>query len=226
VKEPYDVAAQLTLLAAWIDGLMADETASRQAIAEEASARLKDITRAYLSAGERATPAAGEPVETEQQARELPAVQAVYEALRAGQPGAARDLKVRLLEEACRAAGVDLGPYDDRILSWLAEWGPETCAVVAGLITRAADGPASPEEAVKAAVAEMHEPHRDTLRQAFADGIAYRMALFSESATCPECAGYPQPCADHQGQRDTASVYRSLAGAIGIDPDAGSWDDQ
>lgn len=29
-----------------------------------------------------------------------------------------------------------LGAFDDRILSWLANWEPETCAVVAGLIAR------------------------------------------------------------------------------------------
>ena len=30
-----------------------------------------------------------------------------------------------------------LGAYDRRILGWLARWEPTTCAVVAGLITRA-----------------------------------------------------------------------------------------
>ncbi len=35
------------------------------------------------------------------------------------------------------AAGVDTGEYDDRIISWLAGWEPETVAVIAGLIGRA-----------------------------------------------------------------------------------------
>ena len=43
----------------------------------------------------------------------------------------------RILEDACSAAGVETGAYDHRILAWLAGWGPGTCAVVAGLITRA-----------------------------------------------------------------------------------------
>jgi len=44
----------------------------------------------------------------------------------------------RLMEDACTAAGVQLGAYDQRILLWLAGWEPATCAVIAGLITRAA----------------------------------------------------------------------------------------
>ncbi len=43
----------------------------------------------------------------------------------------------RLLEDACGAAGVDLGAYDQAILLWLAGFEPSTCAVVAGLIARA-----------------------------------------------------------------------------------------
>ncbi len=44
----------------------------------------------------------------------------------------------RLLCEACTAAGVELGAYDHKILLWLAEWEPTTCAVIAGIIRRAA----------------------------------------------------------------------------------------
>lgn len=43
----------------------------------------------------------------------------------------------RLLCEALTAAGVELGAYDHRIVGWLAGWEPQTCAVIAGLITRA-----------------------------------------------------------------------------------------
>ncbi len=78
-------------------------------------------------------------LEDEAQARALPAVQAVYEAFRAD-PGAGRMAPgcYQMLSAACDAAGVSVGAYDDRILAWLAGFGPETCAVVAGLITRAA----------------------------------------------------------------------------------------
>ena len=71
--------------------------------------------------------------ETEQQAREIPAVRAVYDAF-AASPGAGRMTPHchRILKDACSAAGVETGAYDDGILLWLAGWGPETCAVVAG----------------------------------------------------------------------------------------------
>jgi hypothetical protein len=41
------------------------------------------------------------------------------------------------LTEACQCAGVTLGDYDARILAWLANYEPETCAVITGLIIRA-----------------------------------------------------------------------------------------
>jgi hypothetical protein len=51
--------------------------------------------------------------------------------------GAWRDGCHRLLEDACRAAGVDLGTYDEQVLLWLADGEPSTVAVLAGLIRRA-----------------------------------------------------------------------------------------
>ncbi|HUK73793.1 MAG TPA: hypothetical protein VLW50_34460 [Streptosporangiaceae bacterium] len=78
------------------------------------------------------------PFETEQQARELPAVRAVHEACAAA-PGVGRMAphNKQMLEDACTDAGVAAGAYDRRILAWLAGWEPQTCAVIAGLITRA-----------------------------------------------------------------------------------------
>ena len=96
------------------------------------------------------------PFETEQQARQLPAVQAVYAAFRAD-PGVGRMVLTildpcspqthEMLLSACAAAGVELGAYDRHILAWLAGWEPQTVAVIAGLISRA-------HEAGRAAVAE------------------------------------------------------------------------
>ena len=43
----------------------------------------------------------------------------------------------RLLEDACTAAGVELGAFDHQIAQWLSTWEPSTGAVVAGLIGRA-----------------------------------------------------------------------------------------
>jgi hypothetical protein len=44
---------------------------------------------------------------------------------------------LRMLERACTEAAVTLGAYDRRTLLWLAGWEPATCALIAGLITRA-----------------------------------------------------------------------------------------
>ena len=78
------------------------------------------------------------PFETEREARELPAVQAVYRAFDAD-PGAGKMAPHtrQMLEAACAAAGVDLGAFDRRILTWLSGWEPTTVAVVVGLIARA-----------------------------------------------------------------------------------------
>ena len=43
-----------------------------------------------------------------------------------------------VLEQACEAAGVELGVYDRQILDWLSCFEDSVCAVVAGLIARAA----------------------------------------------------------------------------------------
>ena len=78
------------------------------------------------------------PLETEAQARALPAVRAVYEAFDAD-PGAGKMTphNRRMLGRACEAAGLVMGRYDDRVIEWLSGWEPQVCAVVAGLITRA-----------------------------------------------------------------------------------------
>jgi hypothetical protein len=106
--------------------------------------RLKYTVEALLSAWPPASagcrshgPGPG-PFETERQVRELPAVRAVYDAFDAA-PGVGRMARhnERMLRESCAAAGVALGAFDARIVSWLSGWEPGTCAVIAGLISRA-----------------------------------------------------------------------------------------
>jgi hypothetical protein len=84
-------------------------------------------------------PAVAGPYDTERQARETPAARAVYEAFSAD-PGAGKMAphNLRMLLDAIQDAGVHIGAYDVRILEWLAGYEPATCAVIAGLITRAA----------------------------------------------------------------------------------------
>jgi hypothetical protein len=79
------------------------------------------------------------PFETWKQARDTPAVRAVHEAF-AADPGTAKMAphNAAMLLGACADAGVPVGAFDSRILHWLAGFEPEACAVIAGLITRAA----------------------------------------------------------------------------------------
>jgi hypothetical protein len=74
------------------------------------------------------------PFETERQARE--SARHIYDSPPG--TGAWGDGNHRMLENACRTAGVELGAYDHAILVWLSGWEPSTVAVITGLITRAA----------------------------------------------------------------------------------------
>lgn len=79
------------------------------------------------------------PVETHEQARELPGVAETYEAARASRRrGVMDERNHQLLSSALAAAGVELGTYDYRIVAWLSQWEPEVVAVVAGWAGRAA----------------------------------------------------------------------------------------
>ena len=86
------------------------------------------------------------PFETEQQARQLPAVRAVYDAFdRDPGVGKMAPHNLRLLLDALAQAGVYVGAYDIQIAQWVAGWEPQTVAVIAGWAQRAgqADGQAA-----------------------------------------------------------------------------------
>ena len=85
------------------------------------------------------------PFETEDDARLTPAVRAAYEAMRAEKPGD-KSACLAILAGACAAAGVGLGAYDESVLRWLANYEPQICAVIAGIVARAA-GRDKPETA-------------------------------------------------------------------------------
>jgi ferredoxin len=86
------------------------------------------------------------PYETEHEARTSPEVRAVWASWYAN-PGAGKmePHNLAMLTAACSAAGVELGAYDLRILGWLAGWEAQTCAVIAGIIKRAA-GTTDPDD--------------------------------------------------------------------------------
>ena len=128
------------------------------------------------------------PFETEQQVRELPAVQAIYRAFRADPgPGRMAPHTHQMLIGACVAASVELGAFDRRILLWMSGWEPETCAVIAGLISRAHDAGvaragASPHADKLAALADSIEQRLDNEnadRQAIAEDVAAQLRQLS-----------------------------------------------
>ena len=155
-----------------------------------------------------ASPSEAGPFETESEVRHTAAVQAVYEAFRAA-PGTGRMQAPnhRMLEEACEAAGVGLGAYDHRILLWLAGWEPTTCAVVAGLIIRAARGTGI----------RLPEMDLDVVRQALADASAWR-AWKAEGADCGDCQRLdPGRCADHAADDEMAAAYEALLRRLAVE---------
>ena len=131
------------------------------------------------------------PFETQRQA--ITACQHVYDSPPG--TGAWGDGNHRMLEDACRAAGVELGAFDYRILVWLAGWEPSTCAVVAGLITRAH---------------RLTDPRPALLRAALADAIAYREGR--GATECADCDAAPAGlCGDHTDDMAKAADYQVLA---------------
>lgn len=72
------------------------------------------------------------PFETELEA--LTATNSAYDA-----PGGSVEHNHGAFLNACRAAAVYVGAYDHKILRWLSGYEPSTCAVITGIITRAAD---------------------------------------------------------------------------------------
>jgi hypothetical protein len=141
------------------------------------------------------------PYETERQA--AAAVRHIYDSPPG--TGAWGDGCHRLLEGACAAAGVQLSAYDHRILVWLTGWEPTTCAVIAGLITRAH---------ASAGSAPLTEAQRCTALAALADAATYRAA--GADARCEDCMAHPAGCCDsHADDLDRASAYRELAREIG-----------
>jgi hypothetical protein len=75
------------------------------------------------------------PFETEREANAASRWQHLGRPLAGPEP--MREANLVQLLDACADAGVEVGAYDSRILHWLANYEPATCAVIAGLIGRA-----------------------------------------------------------------------------------------
>jgi hypothetical protein len=142
------------------------------------------------------------PYETGREVTQTPQVQAVYAAFEAA-PGAGRmkPHNLAMLMDACADAGVAVGAYDSRILGWLAQWEPQTCAVVAGLITRAR----------QAAGIVLDPVELECVLDALADAAAYRKRQAGEACADCDAAADEHLCPDHLADYDAADCYDDLA---------------
>jgi hypothetical protein len=181
--------------------------------------RLRDALEALLSAWPPASPGCSGhgpglgPFETERQVQELPAVRAVYAAFGAD-PGVGRMAahNERMLRESCATAGVALGAFDARIVSWLAGWEPGTCAVIAGLISRAyaAGRRGQAAGADLAGDCGLSAGEVATVLAALADATEL---ICEQAAWCWECAVAPSAlCGVHEEALAHAEDYDRLAG--------------
>jgi hypothetical protein len=103
----------------------------------------------------------------------------------------------RLLEDACRVAGVQLGTYDEQILVWLAGWEPWVVAVIAGLISRARQASAPDEASLR------------LILDALYVAADYKRDV---AANCGECDARPEGlCPACESRLDTAEAYDQLA---------------
>ena len=102
-----------------------------------------------------------------------------------------------MLTEALAAAGVELGGYDERIVSWLAGYEPQMVAVIASWITRAGITPADREVILAALDA--------------AAGQVEMRAMFP----CDTCQQHPDGlCNAHAAGIEAVRAYRSAAARI------------
>ena len=155
------------------------------------------------------------PYETEAQARETPAVQAVYQTFDAApRQGGMDEPSHRLLCEALTAAGVELGAYDHRIVRWLSQWEPETCAVIAGLVTRAhLPELAEARAALAGSAVTLDDGQAATAVDALEVAAEYRR--YRAGLTCDDCVHHPaELCEDHQADLDTADEYDALTAIL------------
>jgi hypothetical protein len=123
---------------------------------------------------------------------------------------ASQPQNLQMLTGACEAAGAELGPFDRRVLDWLSGWESSTCAVVAGLVSRAHDSGRARAGAGVTLTAEQLA----TVLDALADAGEYRR---KEAAQwCADCESSPAAaCGEHLDDLDAASAYEALGAELG-----------
>jgi hypothetical protein len=127
--------------------------------------------------------------------------------------GAWGDGNHRLMEDACTAASVELGAHDHRILLWLAGWEPSTCAVIAGLITRARRPELEEARAVLLAPpVSLDKDQAATVIAALDDASE---GIRERAAYCPACWAHPAALCNEDADRlCRAEAYHHLAARL------------
>jgi hypothetical protein len=150
------------------------------------------------------------PFETEHQARQSPAVRVAYGMWSPGL-GSLTGANHEMLCTACASAGVELGAYDHRILQWLAGFEPQTCAVIAGIISRAAAADVSP-----AVLPGNYDVTSDEVSLVL-DALDVAADHKRDAADiCSDCDGYPdgELCGTCEHRLRMADEYEQLAERI------------
>jgi hypothetical protein len=112
--------------------------------------------------------------------------------------------RLGVLTDTLRAAGVELGPWDQQVARWLAGLDVQTIAPVIGWVSRAG-----------------REPAPGVLVRALADAIAYQTTLTSG---CPDCAqAAPEGCADHREDAARSAEYEQALRSLVTGPEAQLW---
>jgi hypothetical protein len=157
-------------------------------------------TRIPTEAGSGSPPVTG-PYETEREARDAAIEQGGPP--REGSSILSEGQRHRMLLSACEQAGISLGAYDFRIIGWLTHLEDATCAVIAGLITRAHAG-------------ALTEAQRATVAHAFVDGIRWRNHVAAQD--CADCDHHPEGlCERHAQDLDQAAAYEQLGRDLGLE---------
>jgi serine/threonine-protein kinase RsbW len=139
---------------------------------------------------------APEPLDTEQQARDLLYVRVIYAADQASPGNGVISVRgYELLTQACAETGAELGEFDRAVVSWLSGLEPEAVTAIAGIILRAgAPGPGS------------HTQHL----QALEDALKFRRAR--SAAPCADCAtAISGKCDDHGRDIGLIAEYERTA---------------
>ena len=158
---------------------------------------------------------AREPLETEDQARQLPEVRAIHQAFSAS-PGVGKMAahNLRMLTGIIETARIALGAYDRQALEWLAGFDPQSCAAIAGIIARAHEaGFNLLRPAVQAGVFDLGEEDAGLVLDALE--FAAEARRYRTTVTCDACTTSPAGvCDPHADDIIRAEEYDDLAGRM------------